>query len=159
MKRTVGDLKPSGDLVPAGALLDTWSAHAWSDGVMVDRLSALDRLLIRTRHSDYEIVIMSPESADVLVRVHATAVNLLDSKVRDGGFKIFLPYRPPFVLGHDGDGVGQGLIGGEPIGLIARALVAARPIIGGKESERLLPLRLVRGDLDLDVAREARNAH
>lgn len=68
MKRTVGDLKPSGDLVPAGALLDTWSAHAWSDGVMVDRLSALDRLLIRTRHSDYEIVIMSPENADVLVR-------------------------------------------------------------------------------------------
>ena len=38
---------------------------------------------------------------DVLVRVHATAVNLLDSKVRDGEFKLFLPYRPPFVLGHD----------------------------------------------------------
>src|SRR6266702_4456324 len=40
-------------------------------------------------------------NADVLVRVHATAVNVLDSKVRDGEFKIFLPYRPPFVLGHD----------------------------------------------------------
>lgn len=40
-------------------------------------------------------------NADVLVRVHATAVNLLDSKVRNGEFKIFLPYRPPFVLGHD----------------------------------------------------------
>jgi NADPH:quinone reductase-like Zn-dependent oxidoreductase len=40
-------------------------------------------------------------NADVLVRVHAAAVNLLDSKVRDGEFKIFLPYRPPFVLGHD----------------------------------------------------------
>lgn len=38
---------------------------------------------------------------DVLVRVHAAAVNLLDSKVRDGEFKLFLPYRPPFVLGHD----------------------------------------------------------
>ena len=38
---------------------------------------------------------------DVLVRVHATAVNLLDSKVRDGEFKLFLPYRPPFILGHD----------------------------------------------------------
>ena len=37
----------------------------------------------------------------VLVRIHATAVNLLDSKIRDGDFKIFLPYRPPFVLGHD----------------------------------------------------------
>ncbi|MGO4570146.1 NADP-dependent oxidoreductase [Rhizobium sp. 2YAF20] len=40
-------------------------------------------------------------NSDVLVRIHATAVNLLDSKVRDGEFKIFLPYRPPFVLGHD----------------------------------------------------------
>jgi NADPH:quinone reductase-like Zn-dependent oxidoreductase len=38
---------------------------------------------------------------DVLVRVHATGVNLLDSKIRDGEFKFFLPYRPPFVLGHD----------------------------------------------------------
>jgi NADPH:quinone reductase-like Zn-dependent oxidoreductase len=38
---------------------------------------------------------------DALVQVHATAVNLLDSKVRDGEFKLFLPYRAPFVLGHD----------------------------------------------------------
>ncbi|ACI53414.1 Alcohol dehydrogenase zinc-binding domain protein [Rhizobium leguminosarum bv. trifolii WSM2304] len=38
---------------------------------------------------------------DVLVRVQATAVNLLDSKLRDGEFKLILPYRPPFVLGHD----------------------------------------------------------
>jgi NADPH:quinone reductase-like Zn-dependent oxidoreductase len=38
---------------------------------------------------------------DVLVRVHATAVNLLDSKIRDGEFKLLLPYRPPFILGHD----------------------------------------------------------
>lgn len=41
------------------------------------------------------------QKADVLVRVHATSINPLDSKVRDGAFKIFLPYRPPFVLGHD----------------------------------------------------------
>lgn len=39
--------------------------------------------------------------ADVLVRIQATGVNLLDSKVRDGEFKLFLTYRPPFVLGHD----------------------------------------------------------
>jgi NADPH:quinone reductase-like Zn-dependent oxidoreductase len=41
------------------------------------------------------------EDNDVLIRIHAAAVNLLDSKVRDGEFKLFLPYRPPFVLGHD----------------------------------------------------------
>lgn len=38
---------------------------------------------------------------DVLVRIEAAAVNLIDSKVRDGEFKLFLPYRPPFILGHD----------------------------------------------------------
>jgi NADPH:quinone reductase-like Zn-dependent oxidoreductase len=41
------------------------------------------------------------QNNDVLVQIHATAVNLLDSKVRDGEFKLILPYRPPFVLGHD----------------------------------------------------------
>lgn len=38
---------------------------------------------------------------DVLIRIQATAINLLDSKVRDGEFKLFLPYKPPFILGHD----------------------------------------------------------
>ena len=38
---------------------------------------------------------------DILVQVHAAGVNLLDSKIRDGEFKLFLPYRLPFILGHD----------------------------------------------------------
>lgn len=38
---------------------------------------------------------------DVLVRIAASAINQLDSKIRDGEFKLFLPYRPPFILGHD----------------------------------------------------------
>lgn len=42
---------------------------------------------------------------DVLIEVHATAVNLLDSKIREGEFKLILPYRTPFVLGHDVAGV------------------------------------------------------
>jgi NADPH:quinone reductase-like Zn-dependent oxidoreductase len=42
---------------------------------------------------------------DVLVQVHAAGVNLLDSKLRSGEFKLILPYRPPFVLGHDVAGV------------------------------------------------------
>lgn len=42
---------------------------------------------------------------DVLVQVHSAGVNLLDSKIRDGEFKLFLPYKPPFVLGHDVAGV------------------------------------------------------
>lgn len=42
---------------------------------------------------------------DVLVQVHSAGVNQLDSKIRDGEFKIFLPYKPPFTLGHDVAGV------------------------------------------------------
>src|SRR5438067_1896945 len=42
---------------------------------------------------------------DVLVQVHAAGVNLLDSKIRDGEFKLILPYRAPLVLGHDVAGV------------------------------------------------------
>ena len=38
---------------------------------------------------------------DVLVEVRAASVNLLDVKIRDGEFKLILPYRVPFVLGHD----------------------------------------------------------
>ncbi|EJL34524.1 Zn-dependent oxidoreductase, NADPH:quinone reductase [Caulobacter sp. AP07] len=38
---------------------------------------------------------------EVLVEVHAAGLNLLDSKIRDGEFKPILPYRPPFILGHD----------------------------------------------------------
>lgn len=44
-----------------------------------------------------------PELRDdeVLVEVHAAGVNLLDAKIRDGEFKLILPYRLPIVLGHD----------------------------------------------------------
>lgn len=42
---------------------------------------------------------------EVLVQVHAAGVNLLDAKVRNGEFKLLLPYRMPLILGHDVAGV------------------------------------------------------
>ena len=48
---------------------------------------------------------------DVLVKVHAAGVNLVDAKVRNGEFKLILPYRVPFVLGHDVAGVVAGVGG------------------------------------------------
>lgn len=42
---------------------------------------------------------------DVLVEVHAASVNVLDSKIRNGEFKLILPYRFPQVMGHDLAGV------------------------------------------------------
>lgn len=48
-----------------------------------------------------------PELRDdeVLIEVHAAGVNQLDFKLRDGEFKLILPYRLPLILGHDVAGV------------------------------------------------------
>mgnify|MGYP001951982799 FL=1 len=48
-----------------------------------------------------------PELRDdeVLVKVHAAGVNLLDAKIKNGEFKLILPYHLPLVLGHDVAGV------------------------------------------------------
>src|SRR5713226_9992831 len=42
---------------------------------------------------------------DVLVQIHAAGVNPLDSKIRDGEFKLLLPYRLPLILGNELAGV------------------------------------------------------
>ena len=42
---------------------------------------------------------------DVLVQIHAASVNLLDSKIKSGEFKAFLPYKFPLIMGHDVAGV------------------------------------------------------
>jgi len=42
---------------------------------------------------------------DVLVQIHASGVNVLDNKIRDGEFKLVLPYRLPLILGNDVAGV------------------------------------------------------
>ena len=45
---------------------------------------------------------------DVFIEVHAAALNVLDSKIKSGEFKLILPYRMPLVLGHDVAGVVTG---------------------------------------------------
>lgn len=49
--------------------------------------------------------IPSIQENEVLVQVHSAGVNLLDALIRNGEFKLFLPYKPPFVNGHDMAGV------------------------------------------------------
>jgi NADPH:quinone reductase-like Zn-dependent oxidoreductase len=46
-----------------------------------------------------------PGAHDVLIEVHAASVNVLDSKIRSGEFKLILPYSFPLVLGNDCAGV------------------------------------------------------
>lgn len=42
---------------------------------------------------------------DVLVAIHAASLNPLDAKIRNGEFKLILPYRLPLILGNDVAGV------------------------------------------------------
>ena len=42
---------------------------------------------------------------DVLIEIHASGLNLLDSKIKTGEFKLILPYKFPLILGHDVAGV------------------------------------------------------
>jgi hypothetical protein len=59
---------PDKESIPAAALLDTWSEDPWSNGVQVDRLEDMEKLVIRTRNSLYEIVIIDGSSGEILVR-------------------------------------------------------------------------------------------
>lgn len=52
-----------------------------------------------------EIAAPVVKETDILVQVHSAGVNLLDSKIRNGEFKMILPYKMPFTLGHDVSGV------------------------------------------------------
>lgn len=60
------------------------------------------------KESDLQLVnIPEPivKEDEVLVEIHAASVNLLDSKIKSGEFKLILPYKIPLVLGHDVAGV------------------------------------------------------
>ena len=52
----------------AAATLDSWTSHAWENGLQLEAMSALDEIVVRTANSTYEITIVSPHGGDVLVR-------------------------------------------------------------------------------------------
>jgi len=45
------------------------------------------------------------EEAEVLVEIYSAGLNQLDSKILSGEFKMILPYKTPFILGHDLAGI------------------------------------------------------
>jgi hypothetical protein len=65
---------PSDELTSAGTSeatahsLDRWSAHDWRDGVQIPDVAPLDGLLVRTCNHVYEIIVLEPKHAEVLVR-------------------------------------------------------------------------------------------
>jgi hypothetical protein len=52
----------------AGALLDTWSSHNWTEGVQLETIEDMTRLEVRTQNSIYEIRVICGRAGDILIR-------------------------------------------------------------------------------------------
>ncbi len=72
------------------ATLDSWTAYDWSQGVQVPDLAPHDRLVVLTRNSTYEIIVMVPHTASVMVRGGVFFPNFTPARVAGasmgGGF-------------------------------------------------------------------------
>jgi hypothetical protein len=57
-------------LYPSASILSTWSERDWqrADGVQLDRLEHMQRLVVRTHQHAYEIFVRCGATGDVLVR-------------------------------------------------------------------------------------------
>lgn len=66
---------------------------------------AIDRYTSKEGLRARETPVPKMGNNDVLVEIHAAGVNPLDAKIRDGQFKLILPYRLPLILGNDLAGV------------------------------------------------------
>jgi alcohol dehydrogenase len=66
---------------------------------IIDRYGSADRV------RSTEVPEPDMREDDVLIEIHAAGVNPLDSKIRDGEFKLLLPYQLPLILGNELAGV------------------------------------------------------
>ena len=58
----------SSQTVPAPATLDFWSNEPWTHGVQIDQMNEMQKLLVRTRNSLYEIMVVDGWRGDIVVR-------------------------------------------------------------------------------------------
>ena len=54
--------------ISMAALLDSWSDAPWTNGVQVDLMEDIEKLVVRTGNSLYEIIIIDGPSGEILVR-------------------------------------------------------------------------------------------
>src|SRR5438093_7438637 len=52
----------------ASALLDTWAAHDCTEGLQLETPEDMDRLVVRTEDSAYEITLISARAGEILIR-------------------------------------------------------------------------------------------
>jgi hypothetical protein len=54
--------------LPESSEAEAWSNREWTDGVRIDELKELDTLVVKTAHHTYELTIVNPSIAEVLIR-------------------------------------------------------------------------------------------
>ena len=54
--------------IPAGTTLDFWCNEPWTNGVQIERMNEMQRMLVRTRNSLYEITVMDGWKGEIVVR-------------------------------------------------------------------------------------------
>jgi hypothetical protein len=54
--------------IPTKAILDHWVDDPWTNGVQVDRMGDMQKLVIRTKNSVYLIIIIDGPRGEILVR-------------------------------------------------------------------------------------------
>jgi len=54
--------------LPKSSTADAWSRREWTDGVRIDDLKELDPLVVETAHHTYELTVLDPSIAEVLIR-------------------------------------------------------------------------------------------
>jgi len=59
---------PAPQAVPQAAKLDFWSSEPWTNGVQIEQMDEMQRLLVRTRNSSYEITVLDGWSGEIVVR-------------------------------------------------------------------------------------------
>ena len=59
---------PEQDAIPAAAILDNWLEDPWTNGLQIDRREDMEKLVVRTWNSFYEIAIIEGRSGEILVR-------------------------------------------------------------------------------------------
>jgi len=89
-------MSPSASLYPSASILTTWSERDWrdADGVQLERLEHMQRLVVRTYQHAYEIFVSCGPRGDVLVRggrffQQFTEAKLVGSSLGGGFLKQF----------------------------------------------------------------------
>jgi hypothetical protein len=66
--KEIDDRIEANAFLPESSEAEAWSKREWTDGVRIDELKELDTLVFETAHHTYQLTIVNPAIAEVLIR-------------------------------------------------------------------------------------------